>query len=186
MSAMDMSAMDTLAADARYYTTLGVARATGIPATTILAWERRYGLPRPERGPSGRRRYSEADVTLLRAMRARTADGVRAELAARELCAPPGTLPPPRPALIYLPTDIKEVHCLHCGATSGELHTQRAAHGVETRFVRAPGAPPPRRGTGQQPLCGRCSGALFVEPIEQRSLPPFPRPATALPTQGAA
>src|SRR5438105_10141168 len=112
-----MSVIDCVATDGSHYTTLGVAQATGIPATTILAWERRYGLPQPERGPGGRRSYSEADIAVLRAMRARTADGVRAELAARELCAPPGTLPPPRPALVYLPTEIKEVHCLHCGAT---------------------------------------------------------------------
>src|SRR3954454_5601369 len=99
-----MSAIESVAADSRYYTTLGVALATGIPATTILAWERRYGLPQPERGAGGRRRYSEADAELLRAMRARTRDGVRAEIAARELSAAPGTLPPPRPALVYLPT----------------------------------------------------------------------------------
>jgi hypothetical protein len=181
-----MSVIESVAADSRYYTTLGVAQATGIPATTILAWERRYGLPQPDRGLGGRRRYSEADVELLRAMRARTRNGVRAELAARELRAAPGTLPPPRPALVFLPTDVKEVHCLHCGATSGELQIQRAAHGVQTRFVLARGALPPRRGPGEKPLCGRCNGALLAEPVEQRSLPPFARPAAALPEQGAA
>ena len=42
-----MSALASVSATGRYYTTLGVATATGIPATTILAWERRYGLPQP-------------------------------------------------------------------------------------------------------------------------------------------
>src|SRR5438067_13738221 len=99
-----MSMIESVASNNRHYTTLGVAQATGIPATTILAWERRYGLPQPERGPGGRRCYSEADVELVRAMRARTAEGVRAEMAARELRAGPGALPP-RPALVYLPTE---------------------------------------------------------------------------------
>jgi hypothetical protein len=130
--------------------------------------------------------YSQSDVKMLLAMRGRTAAGVRAELAARELRAEPGTRPPPRPALVYVPTDVKEIHCLHCGAVSGELQFQRAAQGVQTRFVPAPGAPAPRRGRGGKPLCGRCNGALFAEPLEQRSLPPFARPAPALPEQGAA
>src|SRR3954451_19689722 len=181
-----MSALASVAATGRYYTTLGVATATGIPATTILAWERRYGLPQPERDAGGRRRYTQADVELVVAMGARTADGVLGEMAARELRAAPGTLPPPRPALVYLPTEVKEVHCLHCGATSGELQLQRAPHGMQTRFVPALGAAPPRRGPNDNPLCGRCNGALFAEPIEQRSLPPFAREAAAVREQGAA
>ncbi|HLH24106.1 MAG TPA: MerR family transcriptional regulator [Chloroflexota bacterium] len=181
-----MSAPESAAVADRHYTTLGVARATGIPATTILAWERRYGVPQPERGPDGRRRYSAADVELLLAMRARTADGVRAETAAREVLAEPGALHAPRPSPVYLPTDVKEIHCLHCGATSGELYIQHVAHGVQTRFVRAPGAPPPRRGPGAKPRCGRCDGALFAEPLEQRSLPPFPDRPSARPRRGAA
>jgi len=42
-----------------------VSRRTGIPRNTLLAWERRYGVPSPERDPNGYRSYSEADIELL-------------------------------------------------------------------------------------------------------------------------
>ncbi|HZR98331.1 MAG TPA: MerR family transcriptional regulator [Chloroflexota bacterium] len=181
-----MATTDSALSTDRHYTTLGVAQATGIPATTILAWERRYGLPRPDRDAAGRRRYSQADVELVLAMRARTADGVRAETAARELRAGPDAPLPPRPALVYLPTEVKEIQCLHCGTSSGELQVQRGAQGMHTRFVPALGAALPRRGPGAQPLCGRCNGALLAEPLGQRNLPPFGRAATPRLEQGAA
>ena len=34
-----------------------VAEMTGIPAATLRAWERRYGIPSPERTASGYRLY---------------------------------------------------------------------------------------------------------------------------------
>ncbi|MCP4805740.1 MAG: MerR family transcriptional regulator [Proteobacteria bacterium] len=43
-----------------------VAELTGIPKNTLIAWERRYGLPQPARTDSGYRIYSDADVELLR------------------------------------------------------------------------------------------------------------------------
>jgi DNA-binding transcriptional MerR regulator len=44
-----------------------VTRLTGIPITSLRAWERRYGFPHPSgRTPGGHRLYSEKDVTLLR------------------------------------------------------------------------------------------------------------------------
>jgi len=42
-----------------------VSRRTGIPVPGLRNWEQRYGLPRPERLPSGRRRYRESDCALL-------------------------------------------------------------------------------------------------------------------------
>jgi len=42
-----------------------VSRRTGIPAAGLRNWEQRYGLPRPERSPSGQRLYRESDCTLL-------------------------------------------------------------------------------------------------------------------------
>jgi DICT domain-containing protein/predicted DNA-binding transcriptional regulator AlpA len=41
-----------------------VAR-TGVSEGTLRMWERRHGFPRPERLPSGHRRYSESDVELV-------------------------------------------------------------------------------------------------------------------------
>jgi MerR family transcriptional regulator, light-induced transcriptional regulator len=42
-----------------------VSRRTGIPVAGLRNWEQRYGLPRPQRSPSGQRRYREADCALL-------------------------------------------------------------------------------------------------------------------------
>ena len=43
-----------------------VARATGVPVTTLHAWERRYGFPRSSRTAGGHRLYSEKDIFMLR------------------------------------------------------------------------------------------------------------------------
>ncbi len=43
-----------------------LARVTGVPADTLRSWERRYGCPRPQRLPSGHRRYPEVEVARLR------------------------------------------------------------------------------------------------------------------------
>jgi len=42
-----------------------VARITGVLPVTLRAWERRYGLIKPERTPKGHRLYSEADIQLI-------------------------------------------------------------------------------------------------------------------------
>jgi len=156
------------------YSTQAVAEATGIPVTTILAWERRYGLPQPRRTETGRRVYSESDLTLLQAMRARTADGERAEQVARDLLRCGGNPAAARRRLpVYLPTEVQELFCLHCGDACGELLTQRTAQGVVVRFVPQVGASAPRPGTDGRPRCGRCAGGLYREPGERRSLPPL-------------
>jgi DICT domain-containing protein len=43
-----------------------VAHLTGLAAGTIRMWEQRHGVPEPQRSASGYRRYSQADVELLR------------------------------------------------------------------------------------------------------------------------
>ena len=42
-----------------------VIRETGLNAETLRAWERRYGLPKPERTPGGHRLYSLHDIQIL-------------------------------------------------------------------------------------------------------------------------
>ena len=42
-----------------------VSEMTGIPAATLRAWERRYGVPEPRRTESSYRVYSDADIELL-------------------------------------------------------------------------------------------------------------------------
>jgi DNA-binding transcriptional MerR regulator len=53
-----------------------VVQETGVAAPTLRTWERRYGLPRPQRAPSGRRLYSRRDVETVRWLAARQAEGM--------------------------------------------------------------------------------------------------------------
>ncbi len=47
------------------YNIKAVARLVGLLPVTLRAWERRYGIPTPERGGQGYRLYSERDVRTL-------------------------------------------------------------------------------------------------------------------------
>jgi DNA-binding transcriptional MerR regulator len=42
---------------------------TGVPAATLRAWERRYGIPSPERSSSAYRLFSEHDVASIRRLK---------------------------------------------------------------------------------------------------------------------
>ncbi len=53
-----------------------VVRETGVPAPTLRTWERRYGLPRPQHTPSGRRLYSRRDVETVRWLARRLSEGM--------------------------------------------------------------------------------------------------------------
>ena len=46
-----------------------VARRTGVGVSTLRAWERRFGVLTPERSPGGQRRYTDADVERVTAVR---------------------------------------------------------------------------------------------------------------------
>lgn len=67
------------------YTVSQAAALTGIPATTLRAWERRYGLITPTRTRGGYRLYDAAQIEKLREMAARVAGGMRAAQAAASL-----------------------------------------------------------------------------------------------------
>lgn len=58
------------------------AAAVGMQEVTLRAWERRYGLLRPERSPGGFRLYSRADERRVRSMQAHMARGIAAAQAA--------------------------------------------------------------------------------------------------------
>ena len=61
-----------------------VAEVTGVPEATLRAWERRYGIPTPERAASGYRLYGAAEVEQVREMRRLCEeDGLAAAEAAR-------------------------------------------------------------------------------------------------------
>ncbi len=53
-----------------------VLKETGLPADTLRAWERRYGLPVPQRTPGGHRLYSERDIHTIKWLIARQSEGL--------------------------------------------------------------------------------------------------------------
>ncbi len=53
-----------------------VLQETNIAADTLRAWERRYGLPMPERTQGGHRLYSQYDIEIIKWLQARLAEGL--------------------------------------------------------------------------------------------------------------
>ena len=53
-----------------------VLQETNIAADTLRAWERRYGLPMPERTEGGHRLYSQYDIETIKWLLARQAEGL--------------------------------------------------------------------------------------------------------------
>lgn len=53
-----------------------VLKETGLAADTLRAWERRYGLPAPERTAGGHRLYSQRDIETIKWLMARQAEGL--------------------------------------------------------------------------------------------------------------
>lgn len=53
-----------------------VLNKTGIAADTLRAWERRYGLPIPQRTAGGHRLYSERDIETIKWLLARQGEGL--------------------------------------------------------------------------------------------------------------
>jgi len=66
-----------------------VASLTGVLPVTLRAWERRYGLIRPQRAASGHRYYTRAHVDLIHRVLALTARGVPISEVRRSLGAEP-------------------------------------------------------------------------------------------------
>jgi methanogenic corrinoid protein MtbC1 len=53
-----------------------VLKETGLAADTLRAWERRYGLPMPDRTPGGHRLYSQRDIEIIKWLMAKQGDGL--------------------------------------------------------------------------------------------------------------
>jgi MerR family transcriptional regulator, light-induced transcriptional regulator len=53
-----------------------VVRETGLKPDTLRAWERRYGLPQPQRSEGGHRLYSQQDINILKWLTARQGEGM--------------------------------------------------------------------------------------------------------------
>jgi DNA-binding transcriptional MerR regulator len=58
------------------YNIKAVLRETGLNPATLRAWERRYGILKPQRSSGGQRLYSEQEITLLKWLLARQAEGL--------------------------------------------------------------------------------------------------------------
>jgi DNA-binding transcriptional MerR regulator len=65
-----------------------VARLTGLAATTLRIWQRRYGLGASRSSPGGHRRYSPLDVARLRAVQRLVGEGLPTGEAVRVVLAP--------------------------------------------------------------------------------------------------
>jgi len=63
-------------ADTPTYNLKAVVQETGLKPDTLRAWERRYGLPEPQRTESGHRLYSQNDINLLKWLIARQEEGL--------------------------------------------------------------------------------------------------------------
>ncbi len=58
------------------YNLKAVIKETGIAADTLRAWERRYGLPMPDRTPGGHRLYSQRDIEIIKWLMEKQGEGL--------------------------------------------------------------------------------------------------------------
>ncbi|HET7089416.1 MAG TPA: MerR family transcriptional regulator [Anaerolineae bacterium] len=58
------------------YNLKAVIRETGLKPDTLRAWERRYGMPKPDRTPGKHRLYSQRDIDTLKWLIARQQEGL--------------------------------------------------------------------------------------------------------------
>jgi MerR family transcriptional regulator, light-induced transcriptional regulator len=77
------SQLETTSNGTPMFTANEVELRTSVPATTLRQWERRYGLPNPQRASSGYRLYSQQDIGCIEFMRNQVSSGVPASRAAQ-------------------------------------------------------------------------------------------------------
>lgn len=93
---MNDKAMDT--AGAPLYPIREVSRLTGVNAVTLRAWERRYGLIRPQRTPKGHRLYAREDIERIERVLQWLNRGVPVSQV-RDLLAQPESVEAPMPEI---------------------------------------------------------------------------------------
>lgn len=71
------------------YRIQAAAELSGVPAATLRAWERRYGVPVPRRTSSAYRLYTADDVRMIARMRELVESGISPADAARSLVGAP-------------------------------------------------------------------------------------------------
>jgi DNA-binding transcriptional MerR regulator len=62
--------------DEPFFNLKAVIKQTGLKPDTLRAWERRYGLPVPERSAGGHRLYSQHDISTIKWLIARQQEGM--------------------------------------------------------------------------------------------------------------
>lgn len=82
--------------DTPLYPIREISRLTGVNAVTLRAWERRYGLIKPQRTPKGHRLYAREDVERVEQVLQWLNRGVPVSQV-RALLDNPGTAPTPAP-----------------------------------------------------------------------------------------
>lgn len=115
------------------YTTSEVEARTGVPATTLRQWERRYGLPSPTRSASGYRLYSELDLQLIEFIQEHLSRGVsisRAAELARARTAEPPALSPGGALAAELCAALIRVDHARAGEVLSRAHAHLSVEGV--------------------------------------------------------
>lgn len=76
------------------YNLKAVVQHTGIPAASLRAWEKRYGIPAPIRKPNGHRVYTRSEVEKLQRIKALMAQGMTISQAVGQSEFAPAPVPP--------------------------------------------------------------------------------------------
>ncbi len=87
------------------YRIQSVAEMTGVSAATLRAWERRYGVPVPQRTASAYRLYTDLDVELIKRVRELCDSGIAPSQAAQMVLASQDS----REASAHIETDTHEM-----------------------------------------------------------------------------
>jgi DNA-binding transcriptional MerR regulator/methylmalonyl-CoA mutase cobalamin-binding subunit len=66
----------TVSREGPYFNLKAVVKQTGLKPDTLRAWERRYGLPTPERSSGGHRLYTRHDIEALKWLMGRQKEGL--------------------------------------------------------------------------------------------------------------
>lgn len=113
------------------YTVAEVEARSGVPASSLRQWERRYGFPKPRRSSSGYRLYDDEDLRQIEIMRKLIADGVLASRAAAMVSEQAGARAGPRP-LTELTNELVEALVALEDARAGRVLSEAfALHDVE-------------------------------------------------------
>jgi DNA-binding transcriptional MerR regulator/methylmalonyl-CoA mutase cobalamin-binding subunit len=94
----------------RTYRILIASQLSGVRVELIRAWERRYGVLRPMRTPSGYRLYTERDVAVLKRLKQLTEEGIAISEAVKLLpeLQPGATAREEEPGAEVSPTQVAE------------------------------------------------------------------------------